>query len=292
MPISTARTLGLMGSRTTAPSAPVEVAEQRGASGSEAGDADNIVTTEAPAEDADTTTLSEPSARNISGATTETDEPVYDLPRRDDGIPDEFAKLRDEAERLQQEIVGIEAEIAEGAKEAETRLASREIEQILLCWQMWMQVEDGEVGIETVNAYADKVGVKEHGNKKIPCSRLMRAIVASRLSKGAPSARRRRQRATTFAGAVTSPSGTDGRTKNSERSSTRPARPGNVTASNTLPPKGVALAARSRQAEASPPRRRRLTASLVISLTSSPATTSCVSLSPRGPLRWSGHSLR
>jgi len=200
-PITVARTPALGWKPPATPNATIEVARQRDAIWSRTGAADESALIAAPASDDKTIGPEESSAQNISSPSAGADEAEDDLSRVD-SISDEFAKLRDEAERLQREIVDIEGEIADGAKDAEQRLASREIDQIIACWQMWMLVEERKVAIETVNEYADKAEVKEHKNQKIPCSRLMRAIVASGLKQGDLTARRRRQRATTYASVV------------------------------------------------------------------------------------------
>jgi hypothetical protein len=145
-------------------------------------------------------TPTESSARKISDASAiEFEE---GRPFRRDPALDEFSREVGEAARLQELIVKTESEIDVGTKDAEGRLANLEIEQILVFFRALKLVAEGKVSTEAVDKYALDAGETKHGNQKVPHAHLMRAIVAQGAKKGTRTARRRQQRATTYAGAV------------------------------------------------------------------------------------------
>jgi hypothetical protein len=144
----------------------------------------------------------ESSARKIFDAPSPEIKFGEDPPRRRDPALDEFDREVGEAARLQGLIVETENEIEDGTKDAEGRLVHLEIEQILVCFRIVKLVGEDKALTEEVDRYALATGVRRHGNQKIPYSHLMRAIVAQGATKGTRTARRRQQRATTYAGAV------------------------------------------------------------------------------------------
>jgi hypothetical protein len=63
-------------------------------------------------------------------------------------------------------------------------------------------VSDGKIPVSVMEEYALAVNVKAHGNAKIPCSRLMRAVIATGLTEGTPTPQRKLARASTYASAI------------------------------------------------------------------------------------------
>jgi hypothetical protein len=180
---------------------PVEVPRDRAPDGSGIGDVGGTSSI-GSGEEETALDLAESSARNIVDAPSPEIKFEEDPPRRHDPALDEFDREVDEAARLQGLIVETENEIEDGTKDAEGRLAHLEIEQILVCFRIVKLVGEDKALTEEVDRYALATGVKRHGNQKIPYSHLMRAIVAHGATKGTRTARRRQQRATTYAGAV------------------------------------------------------------------------------------------
>jgi hypothetical protein len=169
-----------------------------GTPGEQIGDGSDTAFTESHVEDS-TASTTESSARNISDASSSEMKAAERAPLRRDPALDEFDREVGEAKRLQGMIVETESEIDDGTKDLEGRLADLEIDQILVFFRVMKLIAEGNVSTEAVDRYA---GVKPHGNQKIANSHLMRAIVAQGATKGTRTARRRQQRATTYAGAV------------------------------------------------------------------------------------------
>ena len=120
--------------------------------------------------------------------------------------PDQFLEafqtnLR-EAEALETNIAAIENEADEVLEDVKGRLASLQKQQTVACFRAWKLVADGKVPIAAMEEYALEAGVKAHGNAKIPCSGLMRAIVASGVIKGTQTSQLKRARASTYASAI------------------------------------------------------------------------------------------
>jgi hypothetical protein len=65
-----------------------------------------------------------------------------------------------------------------------------------------LPVAEGKVSQDVVDTFLLEAGSKRHGNEKIPCSRLMRAIVLQNEPKGTQRYKRKKKRATTYASAV------------------------------------------------------------------------------------------
>jgi hypothetical protein len=111
--------------------------------------------------------------------------------------------LREAAADLERQIADIESTGEEMLEALKGDLALLEKQQIVAGFRAWKLVDEGKVPVSTMDEYALTAGIKAHGNEKIPCSRLMRAIVATGVTKGTPASQRKRARASSYA------SGTD-----------------------------------------------------------------------------------
>jgi hypothetical protein len=107
-----------------------------------------------------------------------------------------------EAEGFERQIGEIESPADQLLAETKGSLAPLEKSQIGVCFRAWKLVADGKVAASAIDEYALKAGIKAHRNERIPCSRLMRAIVKNGAIKGTPSSQRKRARASTYASAI------------------------------------------------------------------------------------------
>jgi len=117
--------------------------------------------------------------------------------------PDPFVGAFNEDLRLAEDL---EKKIADIENEEDAllkgRLAPLQQQQIVACFRAWQLVAEGKVPTSVMDDYALKAGEKAHGNEKIPCSRLMRAIVAANVVKGTKTGQRKRARTSTSASAI------------------------------------------------------------------------------------------
>jgi hypothetical protein len=115
--------------------------------------------------------------------------------RRSDPSIEAFNQNVAEAQRLEKEISDAEAQ-------TEQQCESLRTEQVLRAFHACKLVTTDDVPPVVVEDFILSAGIKWHGNNKIPCSRLMRAIVWEGDAKGTVRFERKKQRATTYASAV------------------------------------------------------------------------------------------
>jgi hypothetical protein len=134
-------------------------------------------------------------ARNISETLAVGIEFEEDPPRQHDPAVAGFDQELAEAQQLEEQIEALETE-TDQRREPLVR------EQLLRAFRAWSRVEVGQVPIDHVDDVIADAGIKRHGNERIPCSALMRAIVGENEAKGTPRYKQKRVRASTYASAV------------------------------------------------------------------------------------------
>jgi hypothetical protein len=107
-----------------------------------------------------------------------------------------------EAEAIERQITDIEKTADENVAKIKASLAPLVTQQILACYRAGKLVAEGRVPPSAMEEYALEAGIKEHGNEKVPWSRLMRAIIANGEIKGTQISQRKRARASTYASAI------------------------------------------------------------------------------------------
>jgi hypothetical protein len=135
------------------------------------------------------------SARNIPDPATADPRFEEGPPRRNDPSIEAFSRHVAEGQRLEIQIETLEAEADQLSKPLI-------IEQLVRGFRACSLVATGQIPSEVVDNVIAEAGVKRHGNEKIPCSALMRAIVGESEARGTPRFQRKKQRATTYASAV------------------------------------------------------------------------------------------
>ena len=107
-----------------------------------------------------------------------------------------------EAQGFERQIVEIESPADQLLGDAKGSIAPLERQQIVSCYRAWKLVAEGKVPASVVDQCALEAGEKVHGNERIKCSRLMRAIVKNGVITGTRSSQSKRARASTYASAI------------------------------------------------------------------------------------------
>lgn len=134
-------------------------------------------------------------ARNISEAPDVGIEFEEDPPLRRHPAVAAFDQELAEARQLEEQIEALETE-------TDQRREPLVCEQLLRAFRAWSRVEVGQVPIDHVENFIADAGIKRHGNERIPCSALMRAIVGESEATGTPRYKHKKVRASTYASAV------------------------------------------------------------------------------------------
>jgi hypothetical protein len=135
------------------------------------------------------------SARKISDATPAEQEFEEGPPRHRNPAIDTFKAIFAEARQIEPQISAAEAKLEQDVEPLVTK-------QILLAFRASKLVDEGRISARDVDSLLLEAGTKPHGNEKIKCSRLVRAIVLQNESKGTPQYKRKRQRATPYASGI------------------------------------------------------------------------------------------
>jgi hypothetical protein len=138
---------------------------------------------------------SECSARNILDPTAVQVEFKEGLPRHCEPVFEAFLRRFTEAIEYEQRVSDAEVRLEQDVRPWLT-------EQLLAVFRAWKLVTEGKLASDFVENFLAERGVIHHGNEKIRCSPLVRAVVLQNERKGTPRFERKRQRAATYASAV------------------------------------------------------------------------------------------
>jgi hypothetical protein len=108
---------------------------------------------------------------------------------------DAFTAIFAEAQQIERQLSAAEARLEQDVEPLVTK-------QILLAFQASKPVAEDKDLDKLVDGLLLETGYKHHGNKKIRCSRLVRAIVLQDESKGTRQYERKKQRATPYASGI------------------------------------------------------------------------------------------